>query len=188
MKFMTATIGSLLLAALPFAAQAEDISYSYIDLGYNEVNIDNGPTGDGFGLRGSVGIAENFFVFADYSSFDFDGGLDVDLYSVGLGGKISVAEDVDLVGRIGYAEVDASFEGFSGDESGYTVAGGVRSRITEGLELEGNVIYTDLGGGADDTALAVAGRYFFTKNFAIGAEYQVSDDADTIFAGVRFSF
>jgi len=188
MKIVNAMVGTLVLAAAPIAAQAEDMSYSYVDLGYTEVDIDNGPTGDGFGLRGSVGIAENFFLFADYSSIDFSGGVDIDLYSVGLGGRIDIAEDVDLVGRAGYAKADASAGGFSVDDDGYLVSAGVRAQVAEGFELEGNVIYTDFGGNADDTAVAIAGRYFFTKNFAVGAEYQLSDDADTLFAGVRFSF
>lgn len=188
MKIVNAMVGTLLLATAPIAAQAEDMSYSYVDAGYTEVDIDNGPTGDGFGLRGSVGFAENFFIFADYSSFDFDGGVDVDLYSVGLGGRIGIADDVDLVGRAGYVEADASAGGFSIDDDGYLVSAGVRAQVAEGFELEGNVIYTDFGGNADDTAVAVAARYFFTENFAVGTEYQLSDDADTLFAGVRFSF
>lgn len=188
MKFITALTGSLLLAALPFATQAETLSYSYVDLGYNEVDLDNGPTGDGFGLRGSVGISENFFVFADYSSFDFDGGVDIDLYSVGLGGKLSVSDDIDLVGRVGYTEADASAGGFSVDDSGYLVGGGVRMQVADGFEIEAGVNYSDFGNGGDETAVAVGGRYFFTRNFAIGAEYQVSDDADQFFAGVRFTF
>lgn len=188
MKILNVMVGALLLAAAPIAAQAEEMSYSYIDLGYNEVDIDGGPTGDGIGLRGSVGFAENFFVFADYSMFDFSGGVDVDLYSIGFGGRLEIADQVDLVGRLGYAKADASAGGFSIDDSGYLVSAGVRAQVADGFELEGHVIYTDFGGGADDTAVAVAARYFFTKNFAVGAEYQLSDDADTLFAGVRFSF
>lgn len=188
MKIMNVMVGTLLLATAPIAAQAEDMSYSFIDLGYTEVDIDNGPTGDGVGLRGSVGFAENFFVFADYAMFDFSGGVDVDLYSVGFGGHLAIADSVDLVGRAGYAKADASAGGFSVDDSGYLISAGIRAEVADGFELEGNVIYTDFGGGADDTAVAVAARYFFTKNFAVGAEYQLSDDADTLFAGVRFSF
>jgi len=190
MKIVNAMVGAVLLAAMPVAAQAEDMSYSFIDLGYSEVDIDSGgPTGDGFGVRGSVGFAENFFVFADYSSYDFSGGVDVDFYSVGLGGHMEIADNVDLVGRAGYAKADASAGGgFGLDDDGYVVAAGVRARPADSFELEGNVIYTDFGSGADDTAVAVAARYFFTKNFAVGAEFQLADDANTLFAGVRFSF
>ncbi|MEX1994697.1 MAG: outer membrane beta-barrel protein [Steroidobacteraceae bacterium] len=187
MKIVNAMVGSLLLAAVPLAAQAEDMSYSYIDLGYAETDVDGGPTGDGFGVRGSVGFAENFFVFADYLSQDF-GFVDVDVYSVGLGAHLGIAENVDLVGRVGYLEADASASGLSGNVDGYLVAAGLRTRLADSFELEGNVIYRDLGSGADDTAIAIGGRYFFTDGVAVGAEYEHGDDGSTIFAGVRFSF
>lgn len=189
MKIMKALIGSLVLAAVPLAAQAEGMSYSYVDLGYNEIDIDGAPTGDGLGVRGSVGFAENFFAFAEYSTFSFPGNADADLYSVGLGGRLGVSDTVDLVGRAGYAKVDVSAGGVSADDDGYVIAAGVRAEVADGFELDGNVIYTDFGGsGGDDTELAVGGRYFFTENFAVGAEFRTGDDADTIFAGVRFAF
>ncbi len=189
MKIVNAMVGSLLLAALPLAAQAEDMSYSYIDLNYTDANLDGGPSGDGFNLRGSVSFAENFFAFADYSTLDFPAGIDVDLYSLGLGGRLNISEKLDLVGRVGYAKAEADAGGgLSADDSGYLVSAGLRGQVVEDFELEGHAIYTDFGNGADDTALALGARYFFTPQFAVGAEYQVSDDLDTLFAGVRLSF
>lgn len=187
MKIVNAMVGTLLLAAAPIASQAEDMSYSFLDLGYAETNLDGGPTGDGFGARGSVGFAENFFVFADYLTQDF-GLVDIDVYSVGLGGHMDLSDSVDLVGRVGYLKADASAGGLSGDDDGYMASAGVRARLAPQFELEGNLIYRDLGGGADDTAVAVGARYHFTEMFAIGAEYEMSDDADTWFAGIRLSF
>jgi hypothetical protein len=195
MKIVNAMVGSLLLAALPLAAQAEDMSYSYVDLGYTEADLDGVADGDGFSVRGSVGFAENFFVFADYATFGFPASVDLDQYSVGLGGHMGIAENVDLVGRVGYTELDLSVPGFgSGDADGYVVSAGIRGRLTESFELEGHAIHTDLGSDVgDSTALVVGGRYFFTKSFAIGAEYRTGDDLggadlDVIYAGVRFVF
>ncbi|HEU0225197.1 MAG TPA: outer membrane beta-barrel protein [Steroidobacteraceae bacterium] len=190
MKIMKALVGSCLLAVMPLAAQAADgMSYSYVDLGYNEIDIDGAPSGDGLGLRGSIGFAENFFAFAEYANFGFPASVDVDVYSVGLGGRLGVSDRVDLVGRVGYTEADFSAGGFSADADGYLVSAGVRAEVAEGFELEGSVIYSDYGSsGGDDTELAVGGRYFFTENFAAGAEFRTGDDADTIFVGVRFAF
>lgn len=191
MKIMKALVGSCLLAAMPLAAQAADgMSYSYIDLGYSEIDIDSAPTGDGFGVRGSVGFAENFFAFVEYASWDFPAGLDANTTSIGLGGRLGVSDNVDLVGRVGYAEAEVSASGFgSADVDGYLLSAGVRGEVAEGFELEGHVIYTDMGSsGGDDTSFAFGGRYFFTDNFAVGAEYQVGDDADTFFVGVRLAF
>ena len=190
MKTLKALLGAVLLAAMPLAAQADDMSYSYIDLAYAEANLDPGPDGDGFALRGSVGFAENFFAFAEYASYDFPASIDADLYNIGLGGRLGISDNADLVGRVGYAHAKADAPGVSSvSDSGYLVSAGIRGRVAEGFELEGNVIYTDFGGtGGDDTALSVGGRYFFTPQLAVGAEYQASDDVDQWFAGVRFAF
>lgn len=195
MKIVNAMVGTLLLAATPFAADAEDMSYSFIDLGYNEADLDSVADGDGFSVRGSIGFAEDFFAFADYANFGFPGGVDLDQYSVGLGGHLGIAENVDLVGRVGYTKLDLSVPGFgSGDEDGYVIAAGIRGRIADGFELEGHAVHTDLGSDVgDSTALVVGGRYFFTDNFAVGAEYRTGDDIggadlDVIYAGVRFTF
>ena len=189
MKTVKALVGAVLLAATPLAVQADEMSYSFIDLNYTDANLDNGPSGDGFNLRGSVGFAENFFAFADYSSLDFPAGIDIDLYNIGLGGHLGIADNVDLVGKAGYAHAKADASGVpSVTDSGYMVSAGIRGRVAEGFELEGNAIYSDFGNGANDTALAVGGRYFFTPNLAVGAEYQASDDVDQWFAGVRFTF
>jgi hypothetical protein len=195
MKIVYAMVGSLLLAALPLAAQAEEMSYSYLDLGYNEADLDNIADGDGIALRGSVGFAENFFVFADYATFGFPASIDLDQYVVGLGGHLAIAENVDLVGRVGYTELDLSVPGLgSEDADGYIVSAGIRGRVTDSFELEGHAIHTDLGSDVrDSTALAVGGRYFVTETFAIGAEYRTCDDLagadlDVIYVGVRFTF
>lgn len=193
MKIANAVVASLLLAAAPLAAQAEDMSYSYIDLGWVNTDFDGlGESADGPGVRGSIAFGENFFAFGEYTMQEADVlgvSVDVDQIAVGLGGRLGISDRADLVGRVGYTELDASGAGASADADGYLVSAGIRGQVTDSFELEGHVIHTDLGSdGGDETALAVGGRYFFTKTFAVGAEYRSGDDTDTWMAGVRFSF
>ncbi len=53
-----------------------------------------------------------------------------------------------------------------------------------------NYVNTDLerGPSGDEFALNVAGRYFFSTNFAVGAEYEIGDDAQNFIIGIRFTF
>lgn len=185
MKIVKALVGTALLAVTPLAAQADDMSYSFVDLAWLNINPDGGGSSeDGFGLRGSIGFAENFFGYVEYSNFDL-GPVDLELYSVGLGGHYGISDKVDLQGRIGYAKFDAG----PIDDDGYEVAAGLRGQVAEGFELEGNVYYQDFGGtDGDDTQFGVGGRYFFTENFGVGAEYRVGDDFDTAIVHVRFQF
>ena len=189
MKFLNVMTAGAMLAAMPLASHADPMNYSFVDGAYVETNID-GVSGnpDGFALRGSVGFAENYFAFAEYSKQSLSG-IDLDTTAVGLGGHYGLSDNMDLVGRAGWFRAHGSGGGLSAGEDGYLVSAGVRGRVADSFELEGSVIYTDLGGaGGNDTAVAVGGRYFFTRNFAVGAEYQKGNDSSTILAGVRYSF
>ena len=68
----TALAGVLLVLASHAASAADGVSYSYIDVNYVNTDLENGPSGDGFGARGSVEFGGNFFVFAEYTTLDFD--------------------------------------------------------------------------------------------------------------------
>ena len=190
MKLAQAAIGGLLLAAAPLAAMADDTSYSWIEADYVDLDLDfaGAPPGDGLALRGSVGFANNWFAFADYSSLEVDV-LDIDLIEAGGGGHYSFAENFDVVGRVGDIQVDVSVPGAGDtDDDGYLVSLGVRGRLGDAVELEGSVMDRDTGGdGGSETEWTVAGRYHFNR-FAVGAEYQMGDDENILYAGVRYSF
>lgn len=187
MKNASVVLSGLMLAAASVATQAQDMSYSYVDVGYVESDVDDAPSADGFGVRGSAAFAENWFVFGEYSSQDL-GPAEIDQFAVGFGGRYGLTQEMDLVGRVGYVDGEASAGPFTIDVDGYLLSVGLRGQIGEGFELEGRIDHVDLGDDGDDTSIAIAGRYFFTEMFAIGAELSSSDDVDTIFAGVRFSF
>jgi len=188
MKFAKVMLGSLMLAAAPLAAMAEDMSYNYVDLAYVDQDIDGvGPSADGFGLRGSIGFAENWLAFAEYTSTSVQG-VDIEQIAVGFGGHYGLTDQLDLVGRVGYFEINLDSGPLSADDDGYLLDLGLRGRVTEGVEVEGGVRYTDLSEGGDDTALFVGGRFHFNKTWAVGAEYQSGDDLSNLLAYVRASF
>jgi len=188
MKLTNAMLGGLLLAVAPLTAHAEGMSYSYIELDWAHTDVDNGPSGDGIHAEGSVGFANNFFVFANYATLDVDV-VDIDTYIVGLGGHVGITESLDFVGRVGYTSLDLSLAGGGASTDGYHLAAGLRGRVADQFELEGDIIYRDLGNeGGEETAFSFGGRYHLTDAFALGVEYQFGEDADTLFAGVRFSF
>ncbi len=197
-----ATAG-LLLATAPFLAHADDMSYRYFQLGYMETDLDG--TGvdddlDGFATRGSIGFAENFFVFTEYQNQSVEGtvdGTDVDValkqLVIGLGGHYGLSENLDLVGRAGYVDVTLDIDGLgveSPDESGYMLGGGLRGRIGEHVEIEAQAVYYDLGEGSayDDVGGELLARYHINKQWALAFEYQNLGDVSTIMGGVRFSF
>lgn len=188
MNLVKIATSSLMLALAPLTALADDMSYSYVDLAYVETDIDNAPTADGFGLRGSIGFAENWLAFAEYSAQSVQG-VDIDTIAVGLGGHYGLAENLDLVGRLGYFEVDLNAGGgLDASDDGYLFDLGLRGRLGDAVELEGGARYTDLSDGGDDTSLFIGGRFHFNKTWALGAEYQSGDNSSSLLAYVRASF
>ena len=185
MKFARAAIGGLVLAAAPLAAMAEGLSYSYVEADYVDIDAD-GASGDGFGLRGSVGFLDNLFAFADYTDSSVNV-FDLTTIAVGVGGHYPLSESLDATGRIGYTELDLDTAFGSGSDDGYLLSLGLRGQFSQ-IELEGNVIYTDYSELGGDTEFEVAGRWNFTEMFSAGIGYRSGDEVDTFFAGVRLSW
>lgn len=183
----TAT-AAILLAASPLMAHADDMSYRYFQLGYIETNIDGiSSDADGFGTRGSIGFAKNFFVFTEMNMQEVQN-VDVDQYAVGLGAHFPISDAVDIVGRAGWAKVKLDGGEGSVDESGYIAGLGIRGKAGEHVELEAGVVHVDYGSGADDTGAEIAARYHFNKRWAVGLEYTDTGDLSSVFAGVRVNF
>ena len=181
------------LLALPLAAQAEDkISYNFVEAAYVVVDIDGlSKDADGFALRGSFELTENFFLFASYvdlSARVFGFNVDETDYAVGAGYAWSVSDRMDLYGKLAWVRAEGDAAGFSVDEDGFAVGVGLRAFVLDPLELEGAVTYTDLGDFGDSTGVGLAARWYFTENFAVGAELGFSDDTTSYGAGVRFQW
>ena len=114
--------------------------------------------------------------------------VDLDTYSVGFGGHYGIAENLDVVGRIGWTKVEISSPALDADDDGYLVDLALRGRVGDAVELEGGARYTDFSDGGDATGLFVGGRFHFNETWALGAEYQDGDDSSSILAYVRASF
>jgi hypothetical protein len=188
MNSVKVVLGGILLAAAPLAVLAEDMNYSFVDLAYVETEVDGvGPTLDGIALRGSVSFATNWFAFGEYADQSVSG-VDVTSITVGAGGHYRLADSLDLVGRLGWTQVDLDTGPFDVDDDGYLVDLGLRGRVGDAVELEGGARYTDFSDGGDATSLFFGGRFHFNETWALGAEYQDGDDSSSILAYVRASF
>lgn len=186
------------LALTPIAAtQAEGIGYNYVDLGYVTTEIDGVRKDlDGFVLRGSLEVADDWFVYGRYIDQGVEfAGVDVDLerFSVGGGYAWSFAENMDLFGKVGYTQVELGLSGgglghASEDDDGYELAVGIRARPVAPLELEGSINYIDLSDSGDDTSLGVAALWYIADHLALGVEGEFADEEDTYGIGFRWEF
>jgi hypothetical protein len=195
MRFALISLGCALLLA-PLALRADGVSYNYLDAAYASVDIDDfSEDADGFLLRAAIELTDNVFVFGGYSDLsidltDFDIFLTetVDLreYDFGLGYAWPVGNASSMYGKVSYVSVEAESFGVSADDDGYGLAFGLRTRPATNVELEGYVDYVDLSDLGDETSFGAAARFFFTPQFALGAEVVFGEDSTSYGAGLRW--
>lgn len=189
MRIAFAALSSSLMLISP-AAQAEEISYNFLDAGYVRVDIDDfSEDADGFLLRGSFEVTENIFLFGGYRDLGADvGGFDIDVsdFNLGVGYAWPVGNASSLYGKLSYVSAEADSFGVSVDDTGYGLALGLRSRPTTNVELEGYVDYVDLSDLGDETSFGAAARFFVTPQFALAAEVLFGDESTSYGAGLRW--
>jgi hypothetical protein len=190
-----------------------DAGYQWTDVLY-AVKQEGGQH-EGFQLRGSVGLAEfgrvGVHVFGEYFDGDFsgvrtscDGGegitgftgdRDSQAIAGGLGASFAVAEATDLVVRAAYVDItefeipNNSCALVSGDDSGYFGEAMVRSMLSENVEIEAGVRYSDLSDSdISNTDVLLGLGYDVTDYLTIRARGVVFDDDTGIEIGARLYF
>ncbi len=184
------SISALMLSSA--AAMAEGQSYSYIQANYQEVEIDVGNfdiDGDGFGVAGSVAINDSWFVFASYSSFEFESVVDLNQWSLGGGWHAPISEKTDWFVTAAYIDAEVKAGGLGSiSDSGFGASVGIRSMLNPNLELVGSVGYADLGDGADGISVTGGVWYTVTGNLALGLGLEAGEDQTSYGLGVRLYF
>lgn len=172
------TLFVALALALPatgaFAQNATTgVSWSYFDMGLQRVAPDSSDLddGNGFALRGSGAINENWHVFLGYNRTQLEGARgftndvgapgvvslddDMDRYNIGIGYNLPIAATTDLFARVAYERLGSSEFDFVVDATpgpivrqgkiektdGYSAEVGVRSAFNPRFEAGASVRY-----------------------------------------------
>lgn len=182
----------LLLAGLlfvPWLAQADDFDYSYVEGGIANANVDVGPADvdiDGLIVGVSFAVTEELHVFGSYEDQDFDFGSNGNVLTLGGGFHVGLSQDLDFVGDLAYIEAEVATPFGSADDSGYAVGAGLRSRLSDAVEIDAGIRYVDLD--ETDTLFSVGARYYFTDALALGGAYTNGDDGSSWSVRVRYRF
>ena len=181
MKRSILVLASLL--ALPFATQAADLSYSWVEADYVHVDPDHFDNTNGVAIRGSGAINDNFNVIAGWSKLNNDAPFaDSKSWYVGLGYHVPVADQTDLFTEVAYAK-ETSF-----DVDGYNARVGVRSALSPRFEGSVWLGYSKFERNESNAALGVSGQYKFTPTVGLVAEASVGDNDKSFLIGPRLSF
>jgi opacity protein-like surface antigen len=199
MKRATIAAAAALLA-LAGTAPAHALNYSYAEVDYERVDLDDIDVAfKGFGLSGSWLLNDDFYLRGRYSNSETssfsEGGLDgrfsLEQFSAGLGWRHGLAPQTDL--NIGAAferqrvKGRRDFGAFGSDsDNGFSVSAGLRHLLIPELELNAEVRYIDVID--DDTLLTVGALGHFTPNFAVRGSYTIGSDWKGFNIGLRLKF
>ena len=165
-----------LLAALPFAASAQDaksgLSYNYVQGGYVGTNTDGGDA-NGWGLGGSVAVHPNVHLFGNYTSQNVDGI------------NKSFSPKADFVANVAYEKYDLG-GGF--DFDGYSAEAGVRGALTPMLEGYALLGYEDGGDFDGDACGRLGAQVKFNQTWGVVADVKVADGDTQFFVGPRITW
>ncbi|HZH43509.1 MAG TPA: outer membrane beta-barrel protein [Lysobacter sp.] len=186
---------ALALAAAPFAASAADLSYTYVEGGYTRLDTDEDAGDfefDGGQIRGSVAIADAFYLHGSYGRVSEDvlgTDVDVDDAQIGVGYRLAMGERADFIAELAYVRQEVDIDGF-GDETidGGRASVGVRGAINDRLEGYAKVNYVDGGDFDGDFSGTLGALVKFNPTWGLVAEVEGDNDARRYLVGVRASF
>jgi opacity protein-like surface antigen len=184
-------MGALLAAALPGAALAE-LHYSTFEARLlTDIDVETSGAdvnGDGFAIAGSYEMGDKLFLFGEWQDQSFDFGIDGTGLEIGLGYKHEIKPDFDFVGTLSLVDQELEVGGFSADDDGLALGGGIRTKLAESFELDAMLRYVDMDEGGSDTGFRLGGRWYFKDTLAVSFGLDTNDNADTMHVGFRAEF
>ena len=182
-------LGTLAALCCAGPAMAADVSYSYLEAGYVANEIDDFDVdGDGYLVRGSVGIGKSFYVLASYADADYDFDIGAETLQIGGGVHWPLNPNLDALIELAYVDYNVDVGGLgSGGEDGYTFASGVRGRVAEKWDVRVDLRFTDVG-SSEDTSVFAGARYYLTPQFALGPDVGLNGDGFTWGVFLRYDF
>lgn len=201
MKFKVSSIivavgASSLLLAGTAAAQQTALSYNYV-----EGNITKGEISDfdytTYGAELSIALGDTLFVKGTLAEGESDdevfGGLssdnvDISAYTLGLGAHLPISSRTDFVTEVSYIKNEIGFRGFNQDADGYGVDAGIRTMLSDSVELAAGVNYVDGDDIDGELGFSADARFYLSNRLSLSVGYAERDDVDGISAGLRFNF
>lgn len=189
---------ALALAAAPLAAHAsEGLSHTYVEGGWNRLDVDTdaylgGDTDfDGAYLRGSYGFAGSYYVFgglARATNDDFGTDIDLDEQHVGIGWAMPVGERAEFNAELGYLRESIEVLGESEHGEGARASVGFRGSFNPHFEGWLKANYNDAGDFDGDFSGTLGLQAKINATWGIVGELETGDDYNRYNVGVRASF
>lgn len=186
--FMKKSAIAIALVLASNVSIADSLNYSYFEAASTQYKYDSGLHDETFGLKLSIGILDNYYASLSIENSDFLQG--VDLTSLNFGYKMPISSNTDFYTELGYLKANFNHLNLASDRpsnTGYTVLAGVRSLVTDNLELNANLQHRKIEKGF--TTANVEARYHFNSAFSTAIITSFNEDKDYSYGlNLRYSF
>ncbi|MCW8090459.1 outer membrane beta-barrel protein [Alteromonas sp. ASW11-130] len=167
--------------------------FSYVEGGIVKSDVeDTAFSPIGFSISGSAVFTDMLYGVVQYKSTSDDiGSIDLDYNetTLGLGARFMLTNSTvaytELAHEAKEFEYSGNFEDVDGN--GFSLSAGIRTNVTESLELDGKLSYQDVEDDSD-TIVKLAANYYFNANVAVGVSYTLLEKQDTFMLNGRYSF
>jgi hypothetical protein len=173
------------LALLASTAQAAVPGYDFAEALAYRVNNPGGDAANGLQLNGSYDLASGFYLEGTASDIHDDAGDGVNTLKVLAGpGFRAHSSIVDVFLSVDYLHTDSSSA--AGSQDGYRWVWGLRSGITDRLELNTGVEKSSVG--QTETGVRFGESYRFSDSLSFRAQYIHFPDGHNWVMGLRYIY
>lgn len=176
-------IALALATILPWSAQASELSYTFVQGDY--VNVDGDA--QGISLHGSLNFGgSDFYGFIGSTSVELNNSnIDIDTVDGGIGYHYGLSDRAHLIAELAYVNTD--FGPYDIDL--YRTSVGLRGLLTDQLEGIAKVNYTGGSGTGGNTSGSFGLLYKFNKTWGLSGEVELAEQNVQVYtAGIRASF
>jgi len=158
--------------------------WGYVEAGYIDFSPDEALSQDGWYAGASFGFLKMLHVFAEYDDVG-----DYTFWNAGVGWHGLFGEPGDLFAQVQWNDVSVDSSSGNVDDDGYEIGAGVRWKLLKWLEVKGEVDWADYSDAGDDFTYQAGVLFtFLGDKLGAGANYEFTDDADTLKVFARWNF
>lgn len=182
----------ILLSGLSVGVFAKGPSWDYVDVGYLVVKTDsqasilNDADITGIKVTLSKELSHEFYTDASYDDVE-DDNISLKELSVGIGYNHKITNKSDAFVGVGFELEKEKSSGVTREDAGYSVNVGFRNKTFSWLELSTKIKYEKV---TDDSqvGLTLGAQFVFTDALSVGVGYDLKENEERAFAGIRYTF
>ncbi|MGX5175418.1 hypothetical protein ACUR5C_15465 [Aliikangiella sp. IMCC44653] len=194
MKKLT-QLGLLLLGINSVSLLAAEPNFSYVEIGSTEQEYDTlAGKFSGYEIAASYQLEDDFFIVGKAIATEANG-LDMQTKTIGIGYHYPLLNNTKLILQLDAVGVVFNRPGAGEfDEQGKQFSIGIKSQLTQWLELEVSARRIDAGqvdaayGDYEIDYTLVGLNFSVTKNFGIYADFETEDDSERVSFGLRYDY